>query len=641
MSEKPPDKKDEFMELFKKLWPPIGGIISGVTLVYNFYRLWIGDQKTVTYILAIGGFLLLIIAVIWVGFGTQMVERKAIYPVGTIIKEVIPRFNLLYRRIAWVMLGIILAYSVISIPILIQHWKDQKQLQIEREQKLIVVIAAFEGPEEVYGLRNKIIETLNEDFSDDEEIEIMSTAEMVSVGQGSDYARQLGENSLADVVIWGWYRPTVNPNVTIHVENLSPEQFLPIIDESVTLQPAVTLAELESFSFQQQISEETSALIFFLAGYIDLVAKKYDLAITRFDQVLANILEEPRLLDYRDNIYFYRGSAYYRIKKYSLAIQDFGQAIELNPQFALAYNNRGGSYFYLQDYPLAIQDFDRAIELNPNFAYAYNSRGASYYYLEDYPQAIDDFSYAIELNSQFIEAYYSIGEAYNKLRDYPKAIESFNQAIEIAPQFFKAYNGRAGVYLNLGDYSRAILDYDRAIEINPKFVNAYYHRGSANNKLGNYQLAIQDFNQAIELNPEFFDAYNNRGLAYEGLGNHSHAIQDYSKAIDINPLFPEAYVNRGSTYHTLGDYSLAIKDFDQAITINPQFTAAYNNRGAVYSALGDYQRAITDYDRVIAIDPQLALAYFNRGQALQKLGKITEAKADFAKYEELTGKKFP
>jgi hypothetical protein len=92
----------------------------------------------------------------------------------------------------------------------------------------VVLIAAFEGPEEVYGLRNEIIENLNADFSDDEKIEIVIIDNVITLTQGSDYARKLGERRLADVVIWGWYRPTENPNITIHIENLSPEQLLPI-----------------------------------------------------------------------------------------------------------------------------------------------------------------------------------------------------------------------------------------------------------------------------------------------------------------------------------------------------------------------------------------------------------------------------
>ena len=48
----------------------------------------------------------------------------------------------------------------------------------------------------------------------------------------------------------------------------------------------------------------------------------------------------------------------------SLLIRDYSEAIQLNPEFAPAYNNRGNAYRILGRYELAIRDFDEAIRLN-------------------------------------------------------------------------------------------------------------------------------------------------------------------------------------------------------------------------------------------------------------------------------------
>ena len=72
------------------------------------------------------------------------------------------------------------------------------------------------------------------------------------------------------------------------------------------------------------------------------------------------------------------------------AIGDFDKAIELDPQFAKAYNNRGNAYYRKGDY-------DQAIVIDPKYADAYTVRGAAYYFLGDSDHAIVDLERALEL----------------------------------------------------------------------------------------------------------------------------------------------------------------------------------------------------------------------------------------------------
>ena len=73
--------------------------------------------------------------------------------------------------------------------------------------------------------------------------------------------------------------------------------------------------------------------------------------------------------------YFTRGSAKAELKDYAGAIQDYTQAIELDPKDAVAYFWRGYAKNGLGDYAGAIEDCTKAIELDPKFAGAYFNRG--------------------------------------------------------------------------------------------------------------------------------------------------------------------------------------------------------------------------------------------------------------------------
>jgi tetratricopeptide (TPR) repeat protein len=55
-------------------------------------------------------------------------------------------------------------------------------------------------------------------------------------------------------------------------------------------------------------------------------------------------------------------------KDWQKKIVFYNKAIELNPQYAKAYNNRGNIYFDKKEYDKAFQDYDKAIQLDPNLA---------------------------------------------------------------------------------------------------------------------------------------------------------------------------------------------------------------------------------------------------------------------------------
>ncbi len=597
MPDQPPEQKNGLLELLKNLWLPAAGFVGAVTLAYNFYQSWLGDQAAFTYISGGIGLLVLLIALAWVGFKTKTVTRKILLLNESTITEKIPAYTPIYQRAARISLVIVFLAGLVGVGVLFQR---RQALQ----EKLVVLIATFEGPEEVYGLRNEIIEKLNADFPNDAEVEIVKIDDVITPDQGTSYARSLGERYLADVVLWGWYRPTPNPNITIHIENLNQDQ-LPL-KTSDTLQPTVTLADLESFSFQQQSGQETSALISFLVGYIEYQSKNYPQALAYFDDALNKISGGALLIKNQAKIYSYRASTHVFLKQYDLAIIDLSKATRIDPKdeiAAVVYNNLGGNYINMGFYELAVKQFDKSIEGNSQLFYSYNNRGFAYAKMKQYQQAIIDYSKAIELNQQHVSPYVN----------------------------------RATVYDDLKQYEKARVDYSKAIELNPQNHSLYAKRGLTNISQGQFEQAITDFSKAIELNPQDALYYVGRGIAYRGSKQNIQTVADFSKAIEINPQESFYYFARGDGYIALKQYEKAIIDYTNAIKINPRYVQAYYNRGLAYYSQKQYSQAIGDFSKAIEIKPPNADTYHSRGLAYQALGKTAEAEADFAKYKELGG----
>jgi len=231
---------------------------------------------------------------------------------------------------------------------------------------------------------------------------------------------------------------------------------------------------------------------------------------------------------------------------------------------------KGYSFHTSGSYNDAIYAYGKAIELDPKYAMAYNNRGAVYDNIGNYSQAIKDYDRAIDLNPKYVEAYYNRGNAYGSLGNYSQEIKDYDKAIELNPNDEEAYNNRGAAYRSLGNYSQAIKDYDRAIDLNPKYAGAYYNRGIAYGRLGNYNQAVKDCDKAIELNPKLAEAYINRGAAYYSLDNYSQALKDFGRAIELNPKLAKAYYNRGKAYNSLGNYNQAIADMKIAARLGLQ-----------------------------------------------------------------------
>ena len=73
--------------------------------------------------------------------------------------------------------------------------------------------------------------------------------------------------------------------------------------------------------------------------------------------------------------YVFRANATRASGNTDAALSDYGQAIELMPNFALAYRNRGVLYLSVGETTRAIADLDAAIKLDPRDARALYARG--------------------------------------------------------------------------------------------------------------------------------------------------------------------------------------------------------------------------------------------------------------------------
>jgi tetratricopeptide (TPR) repeat protein len=91
------------------------------------------------------------------------------------------------------------------------------------------------------------------------------------------------------------------------------------------------------------------------------------------------------------------GDFQFNQQKFDEAISDYNKALELDPNYSLAYTNRGSAYLKKYQFDKAMADYNRALELDPSNAAAYFNRGLVYEIRGEHDKAESDLNMVIQI----------------------------------------------------------------------------------------------------------------------------------------------------------------------------------------------------------------------------------------------------
>jgi tetratricopeptide (TPR) repeat protein len=320
--------------------------------------------------------------------------------------------------------------------------------------------------------------------------------------------------------------------------------------------------------------------------------------------------------DRRATILNDRAVANVRLGETKLALEDYNRAVELFPEYPVAYNNRGNLLLALGQYGEALKDFDRAIVLAPGYAAAYSNRGNAKMKAGKTGDAILDFTKAIELMPASAPPLSGRGLAYLAAGKPHAAMRDFSRAVNSDARFASAYRNRAEARMAVVQREEAIEDLSRAVAFDVNNSELYVVRGYAYLLDGNTASAIKDFTRAIELDGKSSAAYEGRGLA-NGIAEASDdAYADLNRAIELDPRSPVAFAFRAYVYKQNSQADIGAKDVQTAIKLDANSPEALWARGEIEEANGAADTAITDLRRVLQLRPSWRFA----ADALKRLG---------------------
>jgi serine/threonine-protein kinase len=297
-----------------------------------------------------------------------------------------------------------------------------------------------------------------------------------------------------------------------------------------------------------------------------------------------------RAVEISDNlasVHVMLGIIYGEAGKNEDAIQEFKQALLLDPVNFGALHQLAKVYENIERLEKAEEIYKEAIKLKPSYWYGYSQLGYFYYIYGRNVEAEKMYRRSTELMTENVLDYNNMIAIYYLVGQNDQAEAMFEKSIAIKPGSV-AYSNMGTIYFFQRRYADAMAMYEEAIDLVENKENYYiiwanladsyrYTPGYSEKAPETYHRAIQLAEKELVTNPR--DAYLRSNLAvyYAKSGQNKNALAEISKARKIEPndvqiLFDcilvfeivnqrdkaihalQEYIERGGSMETVRDY---------------------------------------------------------------------------------------
>jgi len=340
--------------------------------------------------------------------------------------------------------------------------------------------------------------------------------------------------------------------------------------------------------------------------------------------------------------YFHTGSTEY------LKAQDaFEEAINLDPDFRLAYTHIFDLYQRERVGDKAIRVANRLIESNPDKASGYHFLAEIYGWKGELDKSIRNYEKAAELDKGNYEAVVLQSWAYRIQGKYDKAINEYAELFKSDVPPIWQYRGKrisSYVYAEQGQYKKAIELTRESVKIGRRIdeqnvIASLSSLAGYYSNIGDTVRAFMLLDSALAMNPDMDNErwlYEEKGLLYAGSGNQEElkkliAIVNMPvKQIGIINSWSTPFILKAVLYNLQGDIEKAMIEYDKLGVFSYPFN--FDLKAKFYEGAGDWDNVILTADDMQAtflygnnlVDSRYhsyPRAYYIKGKAYEEMGK--------------------
>ena len=214
-----------------------------------------------------------------------------------------------------------------------------------------------------------------------------------------------------------------------------------------------------------------------------------------------------------------------------------------------------------------IEYFQQAIDSDPEYALAYAGLADSYNILVTYS--------ALAPHDAF-----------------PKAKAAASRALEIDRKLAEAHTSMAFVKFGYDwEWAEAERGFKQAIKLNPGYAYAHNFYAVLLAAFGRFDEAFAHTSRALELDPLSLPINTNLGWLLYLARRFDEAIEQYQKTIELDEGFPLTYRRLAQTFEQTQRYSEADAAFQKALSLSGDDVELLSARGHFYAVVGETVKA--------------------------------------------------
>ena len=259
----------------------------------------------------------------------------------------------------------------------------------------------------------------------------------------------------------------------------------------------------------------------------------------------------------------------------------------------------------------SLEYFQQAIERDPNFALAYAGLADTYDLLgtpdaggslrpnDAMPKARAAALKASESHESLAEPHVSLAHVkYYYDRDWPGAEREFKRAIELNPNYPQAHHWYAIYLVWVGRTDEGLAEIRRALELDPLSLPINMTLGWLLCDTNRTDEGIEQLRKTLEMDPAFAMAHHRLGLCYQRKDMYDAAISEFQKVSDLDGKWL-AVADLGQVYASTGNRSEAQKALAELLEQSKQRYIPPAVIAIIYAALGDKDQSFAWLDKSI------------------------------------------